>query len=477
MIKKWMNWKRLIIFILAVILVCGFMPTDMTFVQAGDSVSGREWAYDKDNLDYTFQTINGTSVTSAAQGKPKVLIFFNTSFDCKYALRTITRANNYGNVDIIAIESSGQTKQDTINFIDSYTYDNDYMTYCYSTDNYESISKEYSYHCRLYSSTIYTGCTLIVYIDANNKIQYMTYLAADAQEVADNLNKYCNTNINLETKKTFTSVTNTVNGIYLKWDAIDNVDFYSVEYKKEGETYWWRTSTRNNYYRHTSMLESGKKYSFRIKAYEENSEGKGEIIDCSEEITYTYVATPDLTLRVNRAAGIGLGWNKIEGATGYAIYRKTYYENDPWVRVATIKDGNTTTWDDTSVKAENGSVYKYTIRALAGSNRNIMSGCRSTGRTMVRLTSRTLKTATKTSANSIKCTWGTTVQATGYEVRFMVGNSVYKTYTIGNFNTGVKTFTGLKAGQTYKIQVRAYRKIPNVGSFYSAWSTPKYVNL
>ena len=49
-----------------------------------------------------------------------------------------------------------------------------------------------------------------------------------------------------------------------------------------------------------------------------------------------YVATPDITLRVNRAAGIGLGWDKIPGATGYAIYRKPYDGNSDWVRVTTI---------------------------------------------------------------------------------------------------------------------------------------------
>ena len=85
--------------------------------------------------------------------------------------------------------------------------------------------------------------------------------------------------------------------------------------------------------------------------------------------------------------------------------------------------------------------------------------------------------AVKTGATSIKCTWSTTTQATGYEVRFMVGSTVYKTVTVGNYKTGVKTFTGLKAGQTYKIQIRTYKKVDGVGSFYSAWSTAKMVSL
>ena len=58
----------------------------------------------------------------------------------------------------------------------------------------------------------------------------------------------------------------------------------------------------------------------------------------------------------------------------------------------------------------------------------------------------------------------------------MVGSSVYKTFTVGNYKTGTKTFTGLKAGQTYKIQVRSYKKVDGMG-FYSAWSTAQNVTL
>ena len=65
----------------------------------------------------------------------------------------------------------------------------------------------------------------------------------------------------------------------------------------------------------------------------------------------------------------------------------------------------------------------------------------------------------------------------GYEVRFMVGSTVYKTYVVSNNQVGFKTFAGLKSGQTYKIQVRSYKKINNVGVFYSAWSNEKYISL
>lgn len=270
-------------------------------------------------------------------------------------------------------------------------------------------------------------------------------------------------------------IVNVVSGVHVYWKAVDGVSKYGVWRSESGinGTYKWIANPTVPHYTDTSA-ESGKTYYYRITCMNTSLNVHYEK---SEAVGITYVATPDLTLRVNRATGIGLGWNSVEGATGYAIYRKTYSGGDDWVRVATITDPGTTTWDDTGVKAENGSIYKYTIRALAGSNRNTLSGCRAAGRTMVRLTSRTLNSAVKTSATSVKCTWSTTTQANGYEVRFMVGNSVYKTYTVGNYATGVKTFTGLEAGQTYKIQVRSYKKVEGVGCFYSAWSTAKTVTL
>ncbi len=270
-------------------------------------------------------------------------------------------------------------------------------------------------------------------------------------------------------------IVNVVSGVHVYWNASEGVEKYGLWRSETGKdgTYTWIGNPAVSHFTDTKV-ESGKTYYYKVTVLDTKANTHSEK---SEAIGITYVATPDITLRVNRAVGIGLRWDRIEGATGYAIYRKNYYSTDAWVRVATIQGGDCLSWDDSSVKNSNGEVYKYTIRALAGSDMNTLSGCRNTGRTMVRLTSRSLHSAEAAGATSIKVSWGTTSQATGYEVRFMVGSTVYKTYTIGNYRTGVKTFTGFESGQTYKIQVRSYKKVDGVGSFYSAWSTAKNVTL
>ena len=268
-------------------------------------------------------------------------------------------------------------------------------------------------------------------------------------------------------------IQNTVSGVHVYWNYVPGASYYTL----------YRSTSANGSYTvvedfipalhftDTSAV-SGKTYYYKVVAH--NAQAKS---DFSAYQSLTFVGTPDITSRINKAAGIQLGWDKISGATGYAIYRKSYSGNDAWVRVATITSGSTTSWTDSSVKNNNGTVYKYTVRALAGSDRTTLSGCRNTGRTMVRLCSQVMNSATKAGTNSIKCTWTTSKAVTGYEVRFVVDGKVYKTVTIGNYNTGVKTFTGLMAGQTYQIQVRTYKKVDGVGSFYSAWSTAKYVTL
>lgn len=267
-------------------------------------------------------------------------------------------------------------------------------------------------------------------------------------------------------------IVNVVSGAKITWTAVSGISKYGVWRSETGinGTYKWLGNPTTPYFTDINV-ESGKTYYYKITAmmngvHSNKSEARGVV----------FVSTPDITSRINKAAGIQLGWNKIAGATGYAIYRKPY-ESDTWVRVATISGNSTFTWIDESVKANNGTVYKYTIRALADSKMSTLSGCRGAGRTMVRLSSRVLNSATKTSATSIKCNWTTSSAVTGYEVRFMIGEEVYDIYTIGNYKTGVKTFTNLYPGVTYKVQVRSYKKVDGVGSFYSAWSTAKYVKL
>ena len=275
------------------------------------------------------------------------------------------------------------------------------------------------------------------------------------------------------TVKTKPTATNVVQGIRVKWTAVEGVSKYGVWRSETGKngTYKWLGNPGQNSYLDEAVT-SGKTYFYKVTCMVPGTNTHGEK---SEAGGVVFVDTPDFTQRYNKAAGIVLEWNKVDGATGYGIYRKSYAGIDDWVRIATVSGNNTFKYTDTTVQNANGSVYRYTVRALADANMKTLSGCRATGRTMVRLTSRTLNSATATASDSVKCTWATTAQATGYEVRFMEGSTVFKIFTVGNYKTGVKTFTGLIPETTYRVQVRSYKTVAGVGSFYSAWSGAKTV--
>lgn len=465
--------KFMLLFLIMCLLV--LCKNDMSQVYAaGESVSGSEKEYNLKNLDFSFKTVDGTTVSSKANGKPKVLIFFHLDpyqgsiklFD------DMSRLTNFGNVDLIAIEVAEYTKDEVIKFKNEYASNIENIEFCYSTsETNESCMWKY---INLVSDR--GMCyPLVVYIDKDNKIQYMTESGSGAGEIISNLKKYCDykTDIDiLPLEPIVYKITNVVSGVHVYWKKAD-CNYYSIYRRDSSDGFKNEKLIKNTTDTHflDTDVKSGIRYVYDIynpKQYRYRYFG-GAGID--------YLSTPDVSTRVNRSGGIGLTWNRIKGADGYAIYRKTYWGTDSWVRIATIRNPNQNKWDDTEVKDNNGKMYKYTVKALGYDDYSLMSGCRSNGRTMVRMTTRTLCSVDKVTANSVKCHWMPTKHCDGYEVRFMVGNTVYKTHIVADYKTGYKTLAGLKSGRTYKVQVRSYKKVKNVGTFYSAWSNEKYIKL
>lgn len=464
--------KGLCMVLLMVIMICCFWNCGL-MAEAKTALNGSQEFLQKENLNLSFTTIEGNTVNTTANGKPKVILFFSTTcYNSQSTFKSLSFVKEYKNVDFIAVETNYKTKEDVAAFRDTYGNGRNYVQYCYDTD-YTNSSAMWKYVRLVTGSTGSVTWPVIVYVDAENKVQYATKGITTAQNIIDNLNTYCKAKLDISISPQPYKIVNVVSGIHVYWKKAEGATQYGLFRKEDGHLGYTFVKTLEGTDAIDTEVVSGKEYYYKVAVEEsEMSFSRG-----TSPINITYVSTPDITLRVNRGVGIGLGWNKIEGATGYAIYRKNYYGNDSWKRVATITNPDTVTWNDISVQGANGNVYRYTVRALAGKNQEILSGCRNTGRTMVRLSSQTLNQVSKETANSVKCKWTTSSKVTGYEVRFMVGDKVYKTVTVGNYKTGTKTFNGLKSGQKYKVQVRSYKKVDGVGSFYSAWSEAKYIQL
>ena len=108
-------------------------------------------------------------------------------------------------------------------------------------------------------------------------------------------------------------IVNVVSGPHVYWKAVLGAKKNGIWRSEEGVngTYKWLGNPTVPHFTDIKV-ESGKAYYYKITAVVD-----GEHSNMSEAIGITYVATPDLTQRFNSAAGISVGWNKIEGATGY----------------------------------------------------------------------------------------------------------------------------------------------------------------
>ncbi|MBQ4068527.1 MAG: Ig-like domain-containing protein [Lachnospiraceae bacterium] len=186
----------------------------------------------------------------------------------------------------------------------------------------------------------------------------------------------------------------------------------------------------------------------------------------------TYISAPKTLKTTNISAGIQLNWNKVSGATGYIIYRKNNGKGS-WKKIATIKGGSKITYTDKAIKKNNGIVYKYRVRAVKG----ITLSTNGKDATIVRLSTCSLKSVKKSGKTAIKCSWKKNSKVTGYRIRLIIRNKVYKTYTIKSSKTTSKLIKKLTKRKTYKVQIQSYKKVKGVGTFYSQWSGKKTVKL
>lgn len=164
----------------------------------------------------------------------------------------------------------------------------------------------------------------------------------------------------------------------------------------------------------------------------------------------------------NAAGGIKVTWNKVSGAQGYYIYRKTGTKS--WERVATVRGGTTVSYTDKKSLA-NGTQYSYMVKAYNGST--VSSG---TTLTTLRIGA-TVITSCAGNPKSITLQWKKNTKVTGYEIKYTTGTSS-KILKLRSRDTVKYTIKNLVKGKTYTVCMRGYRVL-NGKTYYSAWSSAK----
>ena len=114
-------------------------------------------------------------------------------------------------------------------------------------------------------------------------------------------------------------------------------------------------------------------------------------------------------------------------------------------------------------KLRSGTVYKIKVRAYKTVGNTNYYGDYSQVLTVITTPNKTTKLKVKSKTrNKLNITWKKVSNASGYKV--YVYNTSKKKYDVYNAKKNSINIKKLKAGKTYKIKVRAYRKS---GTLYS----------
>ena len=167
---------------------------------------------------------------------------------------------------------------------------------------------------------------------------------------------------------TISKLENISNGIKLTWNKIAGVYGYRLYYKTSSGG-WKRFKDTTA----TSFTDSGvspnRTETYTIRCIDKNGKTVSGFYSKGWSKKYTPVA-PTISKLDNTSGGIKLSWNKVTGAYGYRLYRKT---SSGWKR---IKDTTATIYTDSAVKS--GRTETYTIRCIDRNGKTV-SGYNSKG--------------------------------------------------------------------------------------------------
>lgn len=165
-------------------------------------------------------------------------------------------------------------------------------------------------------------------------------------------------------KPALKTISNTTSGVKITWGKVKGADEYNIYRKVKGGSSYRKigTTTKTTYTDKTA--KSGKKYYYYVKAVNEAGSS-----DASSSKSILYLADPTLKTPSSTKKGIVLKWNKITGAEGYRVYRKT--GSGSYKKIATVKGSTKVTYTDKSAKK--GKTYTYKIKAYKSDNTSVYS--------------------------------------------------------------------------------------------------------
>ncbi len=241
-----------------------------------------------------------------------------------------------------------------------------------------------------------------------------------------------------------------VDSITLTWSKINGVTGYRVYVEKNGKWKTVKTLNKNTY--KVTGLNNGTNYKFAVKAYISS----GTFVLWAPEYITINTATkplkPSKVTAVQTTNSIELSWSKVTGADGYRIYQY----NSKTKKYEAIKTLSSTSYRVEKLKA--GTTYKFKIRAYKKVGDNKMWGEMTSVVTVATKPLKPSKISAVQSTNSIELSWSRVTGADGYRV-YKYNSKTKKYEKVKTLNSTSYKIEKLKAGTTYKLKIRAYKKV------------------
>lgn len=164
-----------------------------------------------------------------------------------------------------------------------------------------------------------------------------------------------------------TSVSNTNEGVKIKWSGVEGITKYRL-FRKTPTTTWARVGDFENFEFTDKSVESGASYTYTVRGVDDK--GNYNSYYNTSGSTTTYFTAPVITKAENTATGTKITWDAVSGVSKYRVY----YINDAgnWQGIS-----NTTETSFTHNDLESGKTYTYTVRCLNSSGATVSDYIRS----------------------------------------------------------------------------------------------------
>lgn len=265
--------------------------------------------------------------------------------------------------------------------------------------------------------------------------------------------------------------------VKIAWDAVEcakeyQVDRYWLGFSDEMIDPEWQGVTAETEIADPDVLEVGAPYKYVVSAVFED----GSTVS-SEPVSY-FGKLPAPTVKVSAIASNGMNkvtWNKVEGAVGYYVEKKSS-QDDEWM-VTALTDERSIEDDDPDFLSP-GDTISYRVKALySWEGEEEWAPCDPSNSEYSKIVSRTVDLprpvvtlSNLASSGNIKISWKAVKGATKYEVsRATSSGGTYKVIK----TTTAKSYTDTTAatGKKYYYKVKALHKNAEVNSANSTYKS------